>query len=85
MLASAEIFDSGYETADILEANSGALQEILETQAYDQPFSLETPKDDDISRVYSQTKLYEEDPTTAQYDPRCGCILGQITTTSRAW
>ncbi len=85
MLGSAEIFDSGYETADILEANSGALQEILETQAYDQPFSLETPKDDDISRVYSQTKLYEEDPASAQIDPRCGCILGQITTVSRNW
>ena len=74
MLGSAEIFDSGYETADILEANSGALQEILETQAYDQPFSLETPKDDDISRVYSQSKIYEDDPPAVQYVPKCACI-----------
>lgn len=85
LLASAEIFDSNYDSVDIFEANSGALQEILETESYNLPFSLNTPKDDAISRTFAQSSLVEQDPPGQNYVPKCGCVLGEITITSRSW
>lgn len=75
LLASAEIFDSGYDAVDIFEANSGSLDEILETQAFSQPFSLDTPKDDSLSLAYAESAVYTPDPPGTQYVPKCGCVF----------
>lgn len=75
LLASAEIFDSGYDAVDILEANSSSLDEILETQALNAPFSLNTPKDDSMSLAYAEAAVYTPDPPGTQYAPKCGCVF----------
>lgn len=86
LLASASIFDADYNDIDILEANSDALRDIVDTQAFNQPFSLTTPKVDDLSLTSVKAKLMDavvKEPP--QYMAKCGCLPGQANTVSMSW